>query len=72
MKEVYKSFNNFINDLTILGIINIITYVIIMFLLIPLIDKFTPIKISLRNYILWYVLSTAETSYIIYLIYGSR
>jgi len=69
MNSVVESVNMYTKDLSLLGILNIVIYVISMFLLLPIIDKYANIKISLFNYGIWYVFSILETLYLIYLIY---
>ena len=41
-------------DLTFYGIINIILYMFGSFLLLPFINSYLKMKISLLNYVIWY------------------
>lgn len=60
------------NDITIYGIINIGLYLFVCFFLLPLIQYKFKIKISLLNYLIWYIWSLAYTGYIIYIIYKDK
>ena len=53
-------------DYTIYGLINTLMYLFGCFLLLPFLHIFFKIKISLLNYIIWYVWSLAYTIYVLY------
>lgn len=60
--------NKLKNDYSIYGLINTILYIFVSFLLLPLLQIIGKIKISLLNYIVWYVWSFAYTIYVLYIL----
>jgi len=56
------------DNITLGGAINSLVYLIGCFLLLPIIDKYSNVKISLTYYIIWYVWSIAYTVYVIYIL----
>ena len=55
-------------DLTFYGIINIILYMFGSFLLLPFINSYFKMKISLLNYVIWYAWSIGYTFYVLYIL----
>jgi hypothetical protein len=55
-------------DYTIYGLINTLLYLFGSFLLLPFLQIFGKIKISLLNYVVWYVWSIAYTMYVLYIL----
>lgn len=55
-------------EYTIYGLINTLMYLFGCFLLLPFLHIFCKIKISLLNYIVWYVWSLAYTVYVLYIL----
>ena len=57
-----------IKEYTIYGLINTLLYIFVSFLLLPCLQIIGKIKISLLNYIVWYVWSFAYTVYVLYIL----
>ena len=55
-------------DLTFYGIINIILYMFGSFLLLPFINSYFKMKISLLNYVIWYAWSIGYSFYVLYIL----
>ena len=60
--------NKLIKEYTIYGLINTLLYIFVSFLLLPCLQIIGKIKISLLNYIVWYVWSFAYTVYVLYIL----
>ena len=60
--------NTINKDYTIYGVINTLLYLLGSFLLLPFLQIFGKIKISLLNYVVWYVWSIAYTMYVLYIL----
>jgi len=56
------------DNITANGAINSLLYLAVNFLLLPIIDKYSNIKISLTEYIIWYVWSITYTIYVLYIL----
>lgn len=55
-------------DITIYGVFNILVYIVISFILLPILHIFLNIKISSIHYFIWYFISILYTIYIIHII----
>jgi hypothetical protein len=55
-------------DITIYGVFNILVYIVISFILLPILHIFLNIKISTIHYFIWYFISILYTIYIIHII----
>tara|TARA_B100001094_G_C17907156_1_gene659398 strand:+ start:17 stop:520 length:504 start_codon:yes stop_codon:yes gene_type:complete len=62
--------NKLKKEYTIYGLINTLLYIFGSFLLLPCLQIIGKIKISLLNYIVWYVWSFAYTVYVLYILKG--
>jgi len=62
------NFNRIKDDITIYGLFNIVVYIVGSFFLLPIIQTFLKVNISLLNYVIWYVWSIAYTIYALYVI----
>ena len=56
------------DNITANGAINSLLYLAVNFLLLPIIDKYSNIKISLTEYIIWYIWSVTYTIYVLYIL----
>jgi len=61
-------FSGLIRDTKPLGILNVIIYIIMSFLILPIIDLGFGINVSSSTYIIWYVLSIMESIYTLYML----
>jgi len=69
-KEI--NFDRIKKDITPYGILNTCMYLIGSFLMLPFIQIFFKVKISLLKYIVWYIWSIAYTIYVLYVIKKSK
>jgi len=60
--------NKLKKEYTIYGLINTLLYLFGSFLLLPFLHIFCKIKVSLLNYVVWYVWSIAYTIYVLYIL----
>lgn len=59
---------NIKKDITIFGVFNILIYIFVSFLLLPFLQVYFKINISLLNYVVWYVLSFGYTLWSLYIL----
>lgn len=60
--------NTIKRDITIYGVFNILVYIVISFILLPVLHIVAKMKISFLHYFIWYFISILYTVYIIYII----
>ena len=58
--------DNIKKDITSGGALNIILYIVLTFILLPVLDKAAHINISLLHYLIWYIWGILYTIYVIY------